>query len=213
LKNFTIGYINHDPLIHDKFLGPSIENLEGDFDIIYTSDELLPAQNYNKIISETKTPYLILTHQDVSFSSDLLFCIEETIKRLDSVWGALGMVGVTKHGEYKWSKEDESSLVNTLDCCFVVIKTDTGILFDEKTFDDYHLYVEDYCAQLRSKSKLSFTIFINSSESPLSTVYSDEEKTYLRHHSATVAQRGYCWGRYREYRDRLEKKWPGIKTT
>ncbi len=98
MKNFTIGYINHNPSVYERLLGPSIKNLKGDFDVIFTSDKLLPAQNYNKIISETKTPYLILTHQDVSFSSDLLSCIKETIESLGEDWGALGMVGVTKQG-------------------------------------------------------------------------------------------------------------------
>lgn len=213
MKNFTIGYINHNPSVHERLLGPSIKNLKGDFDVIFTSDKLLPAQNYNKMISETKTPYLILTHQDVSFSSDLLFCIEETIESLGKNWGSLGMVGVTKHGEYKWSTEKEIQQVDTLDCCFIAIRKDTEIIFDENNFDDYHLYVEDYCAQLKHKDLPSFTILTNSAESSPTGSYSFTDLRYLRHHSVTVSQRGYCWGRYREYRDRLEKKWPGIKTT
>jgi hypothetical protein len=30
----------------------------------------------------------------------------------------------------------------------MVIKKDSPGRFDEKTFDDYHLYVEDFCAQM-----------------------------------------------------------------
>jgi len=123
------------------------------------------------------------------------------------------MVGVTSQGEYKWSKKETTFLVDTLDCCFLVIKKDTACLFDESIFDDYHLYVEDYCAQLKSYGLLSFTILTDACESLPDATYSYEPESYLRHHSATVAKRGYCWGRYSEYRAKLEKKWPGIKTT
>ena len=43
-------------------------------------------------------------------------------------------------------------------------------------------------------------------------VYQGNE-TFLNHHSCTVSTRGFCWGRYPEFRQKLEQKWPGIKTT
>lgn len=213
LKKFTIGWISHDKEVHSRLLGPSLSALLGEFDTIQTTDSLMPAQNYNTIIRESETPYVCLTHQDATFSPDLLSCLEKTIESLDDSWGALGMVGVTDLGEYKWSKKDSIFQVDTLDCCFLVIKRDSGVFFDEETFNDYHLYVEDYCAQLKSQGKSAFTILTDACESPFNATYSRESGSYLRHHSATVAKRGYCWGKYREYREKLEKKWPGIKTT
>jgi hypothetical protein len=50
---FTIGYIEHDSEVFDKYLGKSINELIGDFDIIYTSSDKYPAENYNYIIEKS----------------------------------------------------------------------------------------------------------------------------------------------------------------
>ena len=34
---FTIGYIDHNDDVYNKYLGPSLLNLSGDFDVIKTS--------------------------------------------------------------------------------------------------------------------------------------------------------------------------------
>ena len=71
MKNFTIGYINHDNEVFNKYLKTSLNLLEDEFDIISTTDENNPAKNYNEILDKCKTLYLILTHQDVSFPPNL----------------------------------------------------------------------------------------------------------------------------------------------
>ena len=210
---YTIGYIEHNQEVFDRLLGPSIKNLKGEFDVVSVSDEKFPAENYNKLVSMAKTPYIILTHQDVSFSSDLLERIDLTMAALKDNFGALGMVGVDKNREYRWSNTDRIYELDTADCCFLVIRTDNDIKFDELNFDEYHLYVEDYCAQLsRSKNQKVYTICTNSKESNSNDIYK-LGNTFLDHHSATCSTRGYCWGRYWEYRNKLEAIWPGIKTT
>ena len=213
MKKFTIGYIEHNQEVFDRLLGPSIKNLRGEFDVVSVSDEKFPAENYNILVSMAKTPYIILTHQDVSFSSDLLERIDLTITSLKNDFGALGMVGVDKNHQYHWSNSNIISELDTADCCFLVIRTDNDIKFDEDIFNEYHLYVEDYCAQLsRSKNQRIYTIGTNSKESNPNAIY-QLGNTFLNHHSCTVSNRGYCWGRYWEYRNKLEAKWPGIKTT
>jgi hypothetical protein len=90
-------------------------------------------------------------------------------------------------------------------------------LFDNVTFDDYHLYVEDYCANIqRIRKKSVHTILIDSKETPITLGYNEvykNSKSFLNHHSYTFAKRGPCWGRYIEYRQKLSQKWPGICTT
>jgi hypothetical protein len=213
-KKFTIGYIRHNDEVFARLLGPSIKNLRGDFDVVSVSDEKFPAENYNKLVSMAKTPYIILTHQDVTFSSDLLERINITIECVNDSFGALGMVGVDTHRNYHWSRPDIVQELDTADCCFLVIKTDSKIKFDESMFDEYHLYVEDYCAQMRRVENQSiYTISTFSVEANPNYIYQRGEGTFLNHHSNTCAHRGACWGRYNEYRNKLENKWPGIKTT
>ena len=199
MKQFTIGYIRHNKYVYETYLGPSIDNLQGEFDLICTSDENKPATNYNELISKCNTPYLILTHQDVTFSPNLLDKLKMTICALPD-FGAIGMVGVDKHNNYFWS-----------------IKPDDKLLFDNVTFDDYHLYVEDYCANIqRIRKKSVHTIFIDSKETPITLGYDEvykNSKSFLNHHSYTLSKLGEQWGRYLEYKDKLIKKWPDIRTT
>ena len=97
-------------------------------------------------------------------------------------------------------------------CCFW-LRTDNDIKFDEDIFNEYHLYVEDYCAQLsRLKNQKIYTIGTNSKESDPNDIY-QLGNAFLNHHSCTVSSRGFCWGRYHEFRQKLENKWPLIKTT
>ena len=216
MKKFTIGYIEHNKEVFDRLLGPSIRNLEGDFDVISVTDKKFPAENYNTLVKNAKTPFIILTHQDVTFSPDLLKKIEETMEYLNYDFGALGMVGVDKNRTYRWSEPKIIYDLDTLDCCFLVTKTNNHVYFDQNNFDEYHLYVEDYCAQLsRTKKQSIYTISIQSRESDPKHTYkkTDNTESFLNHHSCTVSERGFCWGRYHEYRYKLEQKWPEIKTT
>ena len=204
-KKFTIGYISHNDEVFQKFLGKSISELVGDFDVITTSDEYYPASNYNEILEKAETPYVILTHQDISFSSDLLERIQETIDRVGNDFGALGLVGVSENGTYHWSSKEKVEEVETLDCCFIVVKKETPARFDSERFGEYHLYVEDLCAQLgRLYGQKNYTILTGNTQ---------DQKSYLAHHSVTWNERGACWGRYNEFKEVLLHKWPNLKTT
>jgi len=214
-KNFdsvTIGYIAHDYDVHKNFLGHSIGNLYTSIEVIAQSDKNKPAKNYNEILSKSSNDIVILTHQDVSFSSDLVERIDNTISEVGE-FAALGMVGVDNNGSYHWSSESRVHELCTADCCFLVVNKSHGITFDEETFDDYHLYVEDYCAQAKSVTGHKvYTMLVNSQEAP-PQVRLENNDSYLNHHSVTLNKRGPAWGRYWEYREKLEAKWPGIQTT
>lgn len=201
---FTIGYIEHNSNVFEKFLKPSLNGLEGDFEIIKTSDKNCPAENYNEILKKSKTQYVILTHQDISFSKDLLKKIEKTINE-NKNFGILGLVGVDDQNKYRWSNENESFKCQTLDCCFVVINKENNLYFDSKTFNNFHLYVEDFCLQTTKKTnKPPYTILISSNS---------KNESFLIHHSETMRKLGPRWGEYDLYRKKLIDKWGRVKTT
>ena len=219
MRTYTIGYISHDPVVFDKYLGPSLESLDGDFVVISTSDKAYPAENYNTIISCCDTDYLILTHQDVSFPPNLLSAIDKTIDAVgEESLGVLGMVGMhPDHPDLQLhSTADKVHLVDTVDCCFAVVNPRLNARFDSENFGEYHLYVEDYCAQMnRTLGRNNYTILIDSGVDEIMDSNNNDGfvRDKLRHHSATVSKLGSAWGRYWEFRDVLTKKWGNLKTT
>jgi hypothetical protein len=214
MKKFTFGYIEHNPIVFERYLKPSLNSIHCDlYDIVKTDNVNVPSVNYNTMLKQCKTEYLILTHEDVSFPSDLLECIENTIKLLPD-FGVLGMVGRDVNGIYKWSNKNEIYEVDTLDCCFIVLKTNTDVKFDEINFNEYHMYVEDICAQMnRTHNKKNYTLLIDSKEISDNNYVDTYIPTKLVHHSATLSKRGHSWGNYHSYRNILIKKWGNIKTT
>ncbi len=214
MEKITIGYISHHgPAVFDKFLGLSLEALQGDFSVIKSiNNNHSAAKNYNDIIDKSETDLIALSHEDVSFSPNLLSCIDQTINEVED-FSVLGLVGVDFEGNYCWSKEDEIFELCTVDQCFFVIRKSHGVRFDEVTFDDFHLHAEDYCQSCRLKTSLPvFSIRTNSKES--SPLFRDDSiSKYLNHHSATCNKEGYAWGKYWHYRKKLEDKYPNIKTT
>lgn len=215
---FTIGYIDHRKDVFDLHLGPSLKSLNGDFDVISKSDKNYPAKNYNEIIEEAKSDWVILTHQDISFSSNLLECIEITIDKLNSEsikFSALGMVGRDFYDQgylVHWSSMDKIRRLETCDCCFIVVNKNNPVRFDEVNFDEYHLYVEDYCV---SAERIGGVFTIGGLIGLESTSTSENiPSSYIMHHSVTLNSRGCAWGGYSEYKSRLINKWNrSIKTT
>jgi hypothetical protein len=213
VKKYTFGYIRHKQDVHDRYLGYSLSKLQGEFDVISTSDADFPAANYNTMLAQCQTEYLILTHQDVSFPPDLLAGIDATIAHLPS-FGALGLVGRDVEGNYRWSTPQRPHEVDTLDCCFLVVRRDTPSRFDTVNFGEYHLYVEDFCAQItRLRGQKVYTLLIESGEHFDSLYQPGFEPVKLVHHSATVSKQGFAWGRYHEFRATLERKWGVVQTT
>ena len=203
MPKYTIAYLKHDQAVFDKYLGPSLDKLTGTFTTAAMVADICPAANYNKILKLAATPYVIFTHQDINFSPDLLERLDDTFNKLDDSVGSLGLVGVDNNLIYRWSERNTTHQLATADGCFFVIKI-TGLLFDECTFNGFHLYVEDYCAQLKARQQKVYTIDIDGQYGSTS---------YLHHHNLTLTKFGCAWGDYYKYRSLLEHKWPGIKTT
>lgn len=182
----------------EKYLKPSMDAIRGNYATVSVVN-VRPADAYNEMIRLCHTPYLILMHEDVVFTPELLDSISQTIQ-LHPDFGVLGLVGPDSTGANKWADENESYEVETFDSCLIVIKKESAIRFNEAVFDDFHLYVEDYCAQGRAAGAPNYTIKLLPG-------------TKIDHASATWHELGPCWGEYPKYREIFGRMWPGVKTT
>lgn len=204
--NFEITYIAHNPAVFEKHLGPSLRNLSGNFVTTAIPNGSKPASAFNKVIRESKCDFIIFTHEDVCFSSNFLERVEYTIKTVPD-FGVLGMVGRDKFGNYCWPNRGCSYIVTTLDCCLAIIRRDMGLLFDDETFDDYHLYIEDYCMRMkRDFGRGSFTLLMN-------MIPDDKFPDFIAHQGVTIRKDGKCWGNYYKYRKILQDRHPDVITT
>lgn len=206
MMKYTFGYIRHNEDVFNQYLEKSLSELEGDYLVISTDDTEMPAKNYNHMLSMCQTKYLILTHQDISFSKNLLLNIDRTIEEIPNDFGGLCLVGVDSVGNYYWSEEKISHQVSISDACFILINTENKIKFNEDIFNEFHLYVEDYCAQMGFEKKSLYTILTSSN-------VNFKESSYILHHGHTVSQRGFFWGNYNKYKKIFNDKWPNTYTT
>jgi len=200
----TIAYISHNEEVFKKYLKPSLGNLKGEFDILSISNDSMPAEKYNKMLELSKNKYVLFLHEDTTFSPDFIDKINKVIST-KSNFGAIGAVG-NYENNIQWSKQDSIIEVKTLDCCCILVNKEHKIKFDDKTFDEFHLYVDDYCMQVASRGLKCYTIPINASEAEKDDEYKSEG-SYFKHHSYTVNKLGYCWGKYWEYKSKMDEKW------
>jgi hypothetical protein len=162
------------------------------------------ASLYNVLARLEGPPVRIFLHADVTFPADFasrMLAAVELLRGRGVEWGALGAVGRSWEGEYVWGNEiDEPTEVCTLDSCCIAIDTTDRMTFDQRTFDGYHCFVEDYCMQCHAAGRGVLVVPVP-----------------LGHAGATYAREGSQWGRYPAYRKRLLKKWrrlyPGMTTT
>lgn len=208
MERITIAYIAYDTEVFNKYLHPSLQNLRGEFDTIcLNSKDNMPAKNYNHMLEMSNNRYILFVHEDTTFSPDFLERMFISINKFPE-FGAIGAVGNYQNNIH-WSRMESIMEVKTLDCCCILVNKENNIRFDEKTFDDYHLYVDDYCLQANAKGLKNYTIPIDAAEAGKDEKYR-MNASYFRHHSATVNKLGYCWGRYNEYLQRMDEKWKPI---
>jgi hypothetical protein len=196
-----IEYVSIDNGVYATYLGKC--NLSPI--TVYPSTDS-PARVYNNHIRDSKAKYICFIHADVTCYG-LTEAIERTIQRVGD-FGALGIVGTNKGT--KWGHVAVIQEVMTLDSCCIIINQDYGVLFDEHTFDSYHLVIEDYCMQVRNLGYKNYVIDINAYEwsEGLQPI-----KPYAIHHSHTLNKLGCAWGEWRKYRKLLEYKWGIVETT
>ena len=152
------------------------------------------ARLYNLLLRLDGPRYRIFCHADVTFPPDFAERVSTAIQALADdgrPWGALGVVGRAWDGAYTWSHEvQEPAAVCSLDSCCLVVDVSQGLTFDDKTFDEFHCYVEDYCLQCHSQE---LGVYVVPAE--------------FTHHGVSYAQLGSRWGDYSKYRRRLDRKW------
>ena len=199
MVEFSIGYIAHNQQIFDTFLSPSISKLKNQIDIIGEKNETNnSASVYNKIVDKAQTQYVLLVHEDVKFEPDFLDAIYKSIM-LHPDFGALGIVGFDMNNNTKFGTDVEMYEVERLDACCIVINKQQNLIFDDKTFNELHMYVEDYCMQANQQRHKCYTLLYN---------WSRNENQGFYHYENTYKKEGnIMWGNYNKYVQIFNKKW------
>jgi len=203
-KDFTISWISNNTEDFNKYLGPSLQRIKNRFDSYSIYNKNKSANSYNNLIKKCKTRWIVLCHEDVSFSEDLLDCIKETID-INPDFHFFGFVGSNKNVTIKCNTK-KSEDITTCDSCFIVIDLEKDVpAFDESTFDDFHLHVEDLCMQLGGRGKTILCNYLEKNDYEL--LDQNKCKKWIYHGSSTYSKLGSSWGKYDEYKNRLNKKW------
>jgi len=200
----TIGYIDHDQEVFSKYLKPSLS--KSGVSSISVSSQSSGAKSYNKILDEAKTKYVLFLHQDVGFGPGLIEAIEKSIEAHPN-FGAMGIVGFDFANNTIWSSPDVCKEVERFDACCLLVNKEHGIRFDEKTFDDLHFYVEDYCMQTIARGLKNYTMAYPSWQFDEDESF-DVNKKYMKHIGSTYKKAGNkMWGKYGEHSHKFAEKW------
>lgn len=198
-ENITIGYIDYDREVFNSHLCESIKNLDGAYDIVDVPASGKAAKDYNDIIKKSDNRYILLIHQDMEIPADFLESVRKTINEHPD-FGVLGLVGYDSFENHNrntiFSEAGKSKETIFFDSCCVLINKDNNIHFDEETFDELHMYVEDYCMQAIQKGLKNYTFNVS------------YEST--KHFGATYYKSNEMWGRYGEYYEKFMNKWKQI---
>ena len=193
-----IVFVTLDNGCYEKYLGMCpMPNL-----IVISPPGPSPATTYNEVFDKTDERFVCFIHSDVTYDG-LLGAVERTIRARPGY--LIGAVGVVGH-EYVWSAKGGLADIETADSCCLVVDKEMGLRFDDKTFDGFHLYVEDICKQAGRVT----TMDINAYDG---LVMPEAIGDYFIHHSYTYRRQGAMWGEYKKYKERFLAKWPGAHTT
>jgi len=176
---FSIICVYNNENILNEYLLKSLSIQNNDYELILlnnsnnTFKSASEALNYCGSLANRE--YLIFSHQDISFNSpNFLNDLSSIICSLDK-FGAVGVAGRTAEGTYSNIKHGlepsyagdyrilEPLSVQTLDECFVVIPKDIFRLFkfDPITCQNWHLYVVDYCLNIKRNNNDVYVIPID----------------------------------------------------
>jgi len=146
--------------------------------------EIIPIMNYgnpysaaqalNIGIEKARANIVVLCHQDVLFYNnwiDLLFNRINEIEIKNKNWGVIGTAGITPKdetlgivynikGKLQWNSTKGKTVypVQVVDEHCMVIRKDSGLKFDEKTFNGFHFYGSDLCLTALSKNMQNYGI-------------------------------------------------------
>ena len=116
---FTYAYITYKKDVFDQYLAPCLNKIKDRVDII-TKSNIKPSKFHNEVINESKNRYIIFSHEDVTFSDEMIDQIQKTVEQTPN-FGVLCVVG--KNGDNKNIGALSSSQYNLKFCdpCFFVI--------------------------------------------------------------------------------------------
>jgi hypothetical protein len=195
---FTYAYISYKKDVYEQYLEPCLMKIKDNIDII-TKSNIKPSKFNNLVIDESPNRYIIFSHEDVTFSNDILIQIEETIKQTPN-FGVLCVVGKNSVNKNIGALLSNQYNLKFCDPCFFVIDKENPSRFDEIIFDDFHFVVEDYCVNSQELySRGTYTILTNWGR--------EDKPPYFKHHSYTCRTVKYQWGNYPIYKNKFKEKW------
>ncbi len=130
------------------------------------------SEAYNAAISEASGRVLVFAHQDVYLPSGWLDKLLVTLRRLevlDPAWGVLGVYGVANSGQGaghvyatgldRMLGDQFEGVIETtsLDEMLLITRGGSGVFFDEH-LPGFHLYGTDVCLEARAKGLKSYII-------------------------------------------------------
>ena len=132
------------------------------------------AEALNIGIEKARGNIVVLCHQDVLFYNnwvDLLFKRIGEVEEKNKRWGVIGTAGITVKddtlgvvhnlkGRAQWRSSKGATVypVQTLDEHCMVIKKNSGLRFDARTFSGFHFYGADICLNALSKKMQNYGI-------------------------------------------------------
>lgn len=132
------------------------------------------AQALNLGIDRSKSPTLVLCHQDVAFYKEWINTLFSRIKEInakDKRWGVLGTAGIdtkdrsvgvvhTAKGKIQWRHNSRYKFheVQTVDEHCMIIRKASGLRFDQNTFNGFHCYGPDISLNSLSRGLKNYGI-------------------------------------------------------
>lgn len=154
---FAAAAAVNDPAVLHQCLSASPDIASGALSLRTYEGFRSAASAYNRALEETEAEILILVHQDVYLPCGFVAKLETAVLELDEIgpdWGVAGVVGADREGVLYgkvWSTGvsaiigGEGTLpaqAETLDEVTLLIKTSTGLRFDEH-LPGFNLYAAD----------------------------------------------------------------------
>lgn len=173
---------------YDDYLGHS------DLPVNILQPNAPPATLYNEVL-DSSSGLVVFVHSDVTCCG-----LKEAVQRTVDMYGFNGALGVVGAGT-KWARKGQYITAPTCDSCLIVVDADRPERFDDKNFDGYHLYVEDYCCQVGGATLIDIDGYEGRGQLKL------DGCDWFIHHSHTLRQKGCAWGDYGKYKQILNKKW------
>lgn len=168
----SIVCVYNDGEILKNYLLKSLENQTVEFEFIKIDNTKNAFKSAAEVLNygakKANGKYIMFVHQDVDLSSRTwIECAEKTLDSIDNL-GIAGVAGMSEEGrtnkdrgknvirsmDNTWGLGNpiqKPEPVQTLDECLAIIpkKVFDKFRFDEKTCNDWHLYIVDYCLSMK----------------------------------------------------------------